>query len=300
MPSLSRRSLLAGAAGALVLAACGDDDDAADTTTTGPAGTGEDGTAPAGDLVLGEAFDRNRLLVAGIPQRAAYLLFVSSGGLVRPDEAPDTLTFEVETEDGDPIGTADVARHGDDIDRAYYPLAMTFPAPGIHKVKTTVDGAALESLVAVNDTTTITIPQVGDPLPAPPTPTLALPLDTQTICTRDPACPFHGASLEAVVGSAPVAFIISTPAYCNTQICGPVLDLLVDAAPSQSGLTFVHLEVYPYGAPPDAPASAIVTDAFALTYEPVLFVADATGAVTARLDNIWDGTELAAALATVA
>ena len=63
--------------------------------------------------------------------------------------------------------------------------------------------------------------------------------------------------------------------------------------------TFVHLEVYPFGAPPDAPPSPIVTDSFAMSYEPALFVADAAGTITARLDNIWDGTELAAALATV-
>jgi hypothetical protein len=106
-------------------------------------------------------------------------------------------------------------------------------------------------------------------------------------------------SLDAAVGAGPVAFIISTPAYCNTAICGPVLDALIEAAPSYPGLTVVHLEVYSGEAPPDGLPSPLVTDPFGMTYEPALFVADATGLVAARLDNVWDGTELTAALATV-
>ncbi len=149
----------------------------------GPSTDGDGTTLPAGDLVLGAAFDRNSLLVSGIQQRAAFLLFVSSGGLVRPDEAPATLSFAVTTEAGDDIGTVEVARHGDDIERAYYPLVTTFPATGVHRVATDVDGQPLESLLAVNDPSTSTLPQVGEPLPAPVTPTVAAPLDAQTICT---------------------------------------------------------------------------------------------------------------------
>ena len=43
--------------------------------------------------------------------------------------------------------------------------------------------------------------------------------------------------------------------------------------------------------------SPLVTETFGLNYEPVLFVTTA-GTVTARLDNIYDGAELAEALAT--
>jgi hypothetical protein len=298
MPLLTRRSLLAGAAGMLALAACGGDDDAAGPTTTGPAAIAG-GPPPGDDLVLGEAFDRNNLVVAGIPQRAAYLLFVSSGGLVHPGEAPDSLAMAVTTEDGAEVATVDVARHGDDLDRAYYPLMLTFPAAGLHRVTTTVGGQQLDSSLAVNDRSVNGLTQVGDPLPAPTTPTTAAPLDTATICTHTPTCPFHEVSLDTAVGAGPVAFIVSTPAYCNTAICGPVLEQLIAAAPEHPGLTFVHLEVYPFAAPPDGEPSPLVTEPFHLTYEPVLYVADANGIVTARLDNVWDGTELASALGTV-
>jgi hypothetical protein len=75
-------------------------------------------------------------------------------------------------------------------------------------------------------------------------------------------------------------------------ICGPVLDLLVAAAPDHADLALVHLEVYPNGEPTAESLSPVVTETLRLTYEPVLFVADAGGLVTARLDNIYDGPEL--------
>ena len=42
------------------------------------------------------------------------------------------------------------------------------------------------------------------------------------------------------------------------------------------------------------------TEAYGLTYEPALFVADATGRITARLDSIYDRIELRNALDQVA
>ena len=82
-------------------------------------------------------------------------------------------------------------------------------------------------------------------------------------------------------------------------ICGPVLDLLVDTAAGRPDLTVIHVEVYPNSTSGDpGEVSPLVTETFGLNYEPVLFVADAAGTVTARLDNIYDGAELAEALAT--
>lgn len=59
----------------------------------------------------------------------------------------------------------------------------------------------------------------------------------------------------------------------------------------------IHIEVYSNGAPPALPAD-VVGGTFNLSYEPALFVADASGTITARLDNIYDGPELSEALST--
>jgi hypothetical protein len=44
---------------------------------------------------------------------------------------------------------------------------------------------------------------------------------------------------------------------------------------------------------------APVIDTYGLTYEPALFVANASGLVLERLDNIFDRAELAEALKTI-
>jgi len=95
--------------------------------------------------------------------------------------------------------------------------------------------------------------------------------------------------------------MISTPKFCSTAVCGPVLDLVLEQVDAHPGMRFVHAEVYNRPEAGSDPASAGVTpavEAFGLTYEPSLFVADASGIVTARLDNVFDRVELAAALAT--
>lgn len=288
---LSRRGFLLGSGAAALVVACGDDGDT-------PAGDTPADDTPAG-LVLGEAFDRNRLLVAGIPQRAPFVLFEESGGLVRPTDAPDAITFTLASDSGETLAPITTQRRGDDIDRAYYPLVTTWPSPGTWSVTADLgDGRTLASSVVLNARSAV--PQVGTLLPVAPTPTTAASLGATTICTRNPPCPLHEVSLDtAAAAGRPVAVLISTPAYCQVGICGPVLDLLIEAAAGHTDLEVIHVEVYTEGTAGAAgPVSPLVTDTFGLEYEPALFVADATGMITARLDNIYDGAELTEALAT--
>src|SRR5690606_37166719 len=123
-------------------------------------------------LVLGEAFDRNNLLVAGIAQRAPFLLFEPSGGLVPVADAPAEVTFTFTPDGGgEAVGPIVTARHGDDVDRPYYPVVATFPTAGVWEVVADLgDGRTLDSLVSVNETSIVA--QVGDPLPVAPTPTV--------------------------------------------------------------------------------------------------------------------------------
>jgi hypothetical protein len=295
MPGLSRRTFLLGSAAASVVAACGGDDGEATPTTV--AGTGSTSTTAASSVVLGATFDRNGLLVRGIPQRAPFVLFEPTGGLLPLDRAPAELTFEIESPGGSSLPSVAVARHGDDVDRAYYPLITTFEEAGLHAVRAEVDGQPVEYQVNVNDPAAVGVPQVGQPLPPVATPTTADPLGVAVLCTAEPPCPLHEVSLDtAIADGRPVALLVSTPAYCQVAICGPVLDVLVAAAPAHPDLAIIHLEVYPNGAPPAAPPTPVLADPLGLNFEPVLFVAGADGVLTARLDNIYDGAELGAAL----
>ena len=89
------------------------------------------------------------------------------------------------------------------------------------------------------------VPQPGDPMIPVDTPTTDDARGVDPICTRDPECDLHGQTLTAALtGGTPVALSIATPAYCQTAICGPILDLMLQVAPDYPDIRFLHTEVY--------------------------------------------------------
>ena len=100
----------------------------------------------------------------------------------------------------------------------------------------------------------------------------------------------------------PVVLLIGTPMFCQTAVCGPVLELLMEIAPEFGDLQFIHTEVYAAPGSGSDPASgglAPVVEAFGLSFEPSLFVANPNTTVNSRLDNIYDREELRQALRAV-
>jgi hypothetical protein len=146
-------------------------------------------------------------------------------------------------------------------------------------------------------------PNIGDPAPVAPTPTLSdLPLvELTTDPNPDPR--FYQISLEDALASGKVTVLVfSTPAYCQTAACGPMLEIVKEAARDLPDLNFIHVEVYTGLTDPDfvpdpahlAPAAG--PDYWNLPTEPWVFVIDGTGRVTARFEGVMAPEELAAAL----
>jgi hypothetical protein len=277
------------------LAACGGDDDE-------PAADDQDGTTEASEsaLVLQLMADSASSLVVGEPARLPVGISDADGALV--EDGPDTLTVAIEDEDGNEVASGiEVGKRDSGLTRAYYPIAFTTPAVGFYRIVSETDGQPLEAAFEVREPETLVIPRPGQPLPPTPTPTVADARGVDPIWTKEPACPLHEVDLESVLGTAPVAALVSTPAFCQTAICGPVLDLFVEAAAATPDVTFVHVEVYESAEEveaegPDATLAPAVA-AWQLPYEPCLFLVAADGTVAERLDVIYDADELAEALA---
>lgn len=300
-PTLTRRALLAGVAGAAglaLLAACGSsgggsDDEGADD------GSGADGDAGGANLLA--VFPLQGLLVTGAEQRLPFLLAGTDGAPL--DDGPATLDFVVTDQDGNPVGDpVTVDRHDQGIPTAYYPLKFTFPGPGTYLAGASLDGADLEPRAfAVVDPSEVAVPQPGDPMIPVDTPTTDDARGVDPICTRDPECDLHGQTLTAALaGGTPVALSIATPAYCQTAVCGPVLDVLLSQEGEFPDVAMVHAEVYKNPEASDNLADADlapVVDAYQLSYEPVLFLANSDGTIATRLDTIYDETEVREALA---
>jgi hypothetical protein len=287
---VDRRRFLLGAGalgiGAVLLNACGGDDGGADG-----------GDARYITAAFPDGFRTPAILVAGLPARAPLVVIDQLGPLTT--EAPASIEVTV-SHDGTGLGTFTVPRHGDGLAVPYYPLTFTPDAAGTYVATASFSDLPVEFQVLEPGGTRVI--QVGEALRSVETPTFDDPRGVTPICTRTPdPCPLHDVSLsQALALGAPVALYIGTPAFCQTAVCGPILEFLLEERAAGRDLTMIHAEVYldPYAADGDPGDTTEVIDVYGLDFEPQLVVADASGTVTAVLNNSMDRAEVRAALDT--
>lgn len=227
---------------------------------------------------------------AGMPFRVPFGLGSTDGVL----QAGGPQQMDVRILDGndrEAQASATVTRHTRELQRPYWPVTINL-AKGTYQAVFTLAGKAVGSPAFFDVGTVPTLPKPGDKLPVHTTPTPKSTEGVTPICTRSPACPLHDVSLDTVLGTSPVALLVATPAYCQTAICGPVLDVLLNNR--VKGITYIHAEVW---MDDTFKSSAPLLDAYGIDYEPVLFVVRADGTVVDRLDVIFDADDLAASLA---
>lgn len=239
-------------------------------------------------------------LVTGAPQRLPFTIATPEGPPA--ETGPDTLTVRLRNADrvGDPIV---LTRHQDGTPIGYYPLITTFDTVGTWSITTELEGREVSQSFAVQTPASVPLIQPGQSMPSVITPTVADGLGVTPICTSVPPCPLHTKTLaDALAARGPVALLIGTPQFCQTGVCGPVLDLLLELKPEFPSIEFLHTEVYNNpnnGADPATAGLAPVVNAYGLSFEPSLFIANPNGTVAVRLDNIFDRTEMRKALASV-
>jgi hypothetical protein len=173
--------------------------------------------------------------------------------------------------------------------RGVYVAQATFPEAGAWKAILLVNGKRVPFAVQVN--AAADAPTIGGKAPRVPSPTTANPLGVDPICTRQPACPLHAVSLSDVVGSGKlVAAMFATPALCQSQYCGPVLDELLKVVPRyQDRVTFVHTEIYTSNR---GATLAPTVQAWNIPGEPWLFTIDGSGTIKSRIDGAFGSREI--------
>jgi hypothetical protein len=283
---LSRRTVLAAGAGALTLVACGD------SSKVATSGGGKAGGKGLNLLVVTPEAE------TGKATRLAFVLQDDEQEFIRPEKVtvqfgPSQDRFTSPLVEGQVFTDSAPAP-------PYFTVEAELAPKGTVWAQVTVDGEKATAPITIVDAK----PGLGrgQKMPAVRTPSPGDTAGLEQVCTRSEGpCPWHDVSLDqALTSGRPLAVLVATPAFCQTAVCGPVLDLLLKAQPAVGErVRFVHLEVYatrPSGPEISRTPLAPAVKAFGLTSEPVLFTVGSDGIVKDRIDGLYGTTEARQAL----
>ncbi|MEM9034658.1 MAG: hypothetical protein AAGD18_08720 [Actinomycetota bacterium] len=279
---IDRRTFLVGAGASALLAACG--------------GSGND-AAPA-DRFAARFSAPFSVVADGSPQRTVWGIADQAGPLPITD-VPERVVIAI-ARDGELVAPrVDVFARADGVPFPYYPVRTNFDEPGIYDVEISWNGGVLQSAIQAFAPEDVELLQPGVAMPAIDTPTFDDARGVDPICTRLEICPFHGVTLgEALEDGLPTVLVVSTPGFCQTAVCGPMLELLIEIDGQRPGaFSAVHAEVYddPQALSENAAVPTAIMDATGMTqagFEPSMFFIDPDGILTERLDNVVDRSEM--------
>lgn len=222
---------------------------------------------------------------------------------IRKDgEVYSELTVEAHVAAHDHVGNepGDGHQHAD-ISR-YFPLRVEFPEPGIYDLETVVNGQLVTLPVQAFDNSEVQGILPGQQFLSVQTPTDDDPAGVDRVCTRFEHCGLHSVSVDEILGREAFVLLVATPAFCATAFCGPVIETVLGITDEFPSVQFIHGEVYSNTeevngnfADPNIEIADYLVE-LGLDFEPVLYVVNANGTLVERLDNIFDVSELRAAV----
>ena len=286
--SISRRHLIAGAGALLVVAACGDSSSSSSGNSSPGTGDASGGTEPdpgTTGFTIAQRYPTNTF----VPGKVRLPISIADKQSLLTT-GPAVLNGRVLDSTDKQIATVSAPIHATDIVIPYWPIVVQIDQPGTFTLRLDGDdgfGAAFQ----VSDPSQVTVPYNGSLLPPFDTPTVDNHRGVEPYCTLTPKpCPLHDVTLtQALASGAPVAYMVGTPAHCQTGTCAPALEFLVKSHTRVGDkIIMVHADVYSDDA---ATTVAPAVSALGLEYEPVLYLVK-NGIVADRVDVIWDQQEL--------
>ena len=187
--------------------------------------------------------------------------------------------------------------------------AVDFASPGIWGVRATAaaggrSGAAIDLQIAVRVAERALTPAIGDSAPRAEQTTARDVESLSAISTAEPPVPalYEKTVAEALDQARPFVLVFSTPAYCQSRVCGPVLDEVIEVMPHfQAQVEFVHIEPFDVEAIRTGGGFTLVPAAaqWGLPSEPWVFVVDAGGRIASKFEGIVTAPELRRAIQAV-
>ncbi len=253
--------------------------------------------------------------VAGPPTRFAFALLDPQNRPLSSATVPTQARFfALDRDTANPVAGGDGTFLDASNGNGFYHMPVTFPCAGNWGFEVTagLPGGPVSARVVFTVLPYGTTPAIGTAAPASDTPTATTPEGIAAISTdKQPDPDFYRMTIaQAVASGKPTYIIFATPAFCQTAMCGPTLDIVKGvAADYKDRVNFVHVE--PYQLQPTANGLQPLLDAgghlqpvqavydYGLPSEPYMFLTDASGTIATKIEGIAGADEIRAALDSV-
>lgn len=135
------------------------------------------------------------------------------------------------------------------------------------------------------------VPQAGDPAPKIQTPTAEeVGGDPSKITTRRPPDTQNKVDYADALGKEPILLLFATPQFCQSRVCGPVVDVAEQAQREYGDkAAFIHMEIFNDNDPGKGVRPQVRR--FHLPSEPWLFAVNRDGVVSSAVEGAF-GLEL--------
>lgn len=136
------------------------------------------------------------------------------------------------------------------------------------------------------------LPRVGQEAPLIHTPTPAdVGGDLSKITTRIPPDTQNRVDYADAVGKEPIVLLFATPQFCQSRVCGPVVDVAEQVKETYGDeVDFIHMEIYEDNDPSKSVRQQV--KAFQLPGEPWLFAIGRDGRIKAEIEGAFGVEEL--------
>ncbi len=284
----------------LALAACG-----------GGSGGSSPGTTPgtsSGDKTTFTPIPGNSELVVG-KNRVAIAVVDSKNDKLLGDPG-NSVQLQFKDANGAPIGQPENATFVEAIPgtTGFWVVNHTFDAAG--NVKATITMTRGDQTTSVDVTFVIaqtgSAPMIGAAAPPTKNPTITTEPNRKKLTTDpQPDDAFYQMTVaQAIEAHKPFVVVFATPAFCQSALCGPVLDNVKEIQPEFADrVNFIHIEPYVLDdngslvtAADGGPKPAQPTTDWNLQTEPWVFVVGADGKVTDRFEGSASPDELRQAI----
>jgi hypothetical protein len=152
----------------------------------------------------------------------------------------------------------------------------------------------------------LNMPRPGDAAISMKTPTVEHGRGVDPICTREPPCSMHAVSLDEALGNGkPTVMIIGTVKFCQSQFCGPEVEIIDQISSETPGANFIHAEILrndeqdtilAYNGQPvegyEGPYLSPIMQRWQVLQEPATYFIASDGTITERLLGAVDGVEI--------